>query len=108
MKWTLIDIAVPADHNKSLPELKRNRLKSTIVAYYYDFRGSMNASDFKIRRIHGASKVVIIPIVIGALEAYRKGAKTWFRKLEGPDLLESVRLLAFLGTAYLLWKVLCL
>ena len=63
---------------------------------------------FEIRRIHGASKVLMIPIVIGALGSISKGAKTWFGQLEVPDLLGSVQLSAVLGTAHLLWKVLCL
>ena len=63
---------------------------------------------FEIRRIHGASKFKIIPIVIGALGSISKGAKTWFGKLDVPDFLGSVQLSAILGTAHLLWKVLCL
>ena len=56
---------------------------------------------FEIRRIHGASKVTIIPIVISALGSISKDAKTWFGKLD-------VQLSAILGTAHLLRKVLCL
>ena len=63
---------------------------------------------FEIRRIHGASKVTIVPIVIGALGSVSKGAKTWFGKLDVPDFLGSVQLSAILGTALLLRKVLCL
>ena len=63
---------------------------------------------FEIRRIHGASKVTIIPIVIGALGSISKGAKTWFGKLDVPAFLGSVQLSAILGTAHLLRKVLCL
>ena len=36
---------------------------------------------FEIRRIHGASKVTVIPIVIGALGSISKRAKTWYDKL---------------------------
>ena len=63
---------------------------------------------FEIRRIHGASKVTIIPIVIGALGSISKGEKTWFGKLDVPDFHGSVQLSAILGTAHLLRKVLCL
>ena len=63
---------------------------------------------FEIRRIHGASKVPIIPILIGALGSISKGAKTWFGKLDVPDFLGSVQLSDILGTAHLLRKVLCL
>ena len=86
-KWTLIDIAVPADQNI-------NRTEEEKVEKYQELA-------FEIRRIHGASKVTIMPIVIGAL-----GAKTWFGKLDVPDFLGSVQLSAILGTAHLLRKVL--
>ena len=59
---------------------------------------------FEIRRIHGASKVTIIPIVIDALGCISKGAKTWFGKLDVPG---SVDFSAILGTTHLLRKVLC-
>ncbi|XP_068708132.1 uncharacterized protein [Montipora foliosa] len=85
-KWSLIDIAVPADQNINRTEEK--------VEKYQELA-------FEIRRIHGAFKVTIIPIVIGAL-----GAKTWFGKLDVPDFLGSVQLSAILGTAHLLRKVL--
>jgi len=60
-KWTLIDIAVPADKNII-------RTEEEEVERYQDL-------GFEIRRTHGASKVTIIAIVIGALgslEAYLK------------------------------------
>ena len=47
-------------------------------------------------------------IVVRALGSMTKGAKTWFRKLDIPDFLGSVRLSAILATAHLLRKVLCL
>ena len=68
-KWTLTDIAVPADQNITRTEEEK-------VEKYQE-----------IRRIHGASKVTIIPIVIGALGSISKGAKTWFGKLDVPDFL---------------------
>ena len=70
-KWTLIDIAVPADQNITRTEKYRELA-------------------FEIRRIHGSSKVIIIPIVIGALGSISKGAKTRFDKLDVPDFLGSV------------------
>ena len=51
-KWTHIDIAVPANQIIKTEEEK--------VEKYQELA-------FEIRRIHGASKVTIIPIVIGAL-----------------------------------------
>ena len=57
---------------------------------------------FEIRRIHGASKVTVIPIVIGALGSISKRAKTWYDKLGVPEFIGSVQLSAILGTAHLL------
>ena len=71
-KWTLIDVAVPADQNIIRTEEEK-------VEKYQELA-------FEIRRIHGASKVTIIPILIGALGSISKGAKTWFGKLDVPDL----------------------
>ena len=93
-KWILVDIAVPADQNITRTEEEK-------VEKYQELA-------FEIRRVCGASKVIIIPIVIDALGSISKGAKTWFGKLEVPDLLGSVQLTAILGTAHLLRKVLCL
>ena len=50
-EWTLIDIAVPADQNIISTEERK-------VDRYQDLA-------FEIRRIHRASKVTVIPIVIG-------------------------------------------
>ena len=92
--WTLIDIAVPADQNIIRTEEEK-------VEKYQDLA-------FEIRRIHGASKVTVIPIVIGALGSISKRAKTWYDKLGVPEFIGSVQLSAILGTAHLLRKVLCL
>ena len=73
LKWTLIDIAVPADQNIVRTEEEK-------VEKYQDLA-------FKIRRIHGASKVTIIPIVIGALGSISKRAKTWYDKLGVSEFL---------------------
>ena len=93
-KWTLIDTAVPADQNITRTEEEK-------VEKYQELA-------FEIRKIHGAMKVMIIPIVTGALRSTSKGAKTWFGKLDVPDFLGSVLLSAILGTAHLLQRVLCL
>ena len=92
--WTLIDIAVPADQNIIRTEEER-------VEKYQDLA-------FEIRRIHGASKVTVIPIVIGALGSTSKRAKTWYDKLGVPEFIGRVQLSAILGTAHLLRKVLWL
>ena len=85
---------MPADQNITQTEEKK-------VEKYQELA-------FEIRRIHGASKVTIIPIVIGALGSISKSSKAWFCKLVVPDFLGSVQLSAILGTAHLLRKVLCL
>ena len=92
-KWTLIDIAVPAGQNIS-------QTKEEKVEKYQELA-------FEIR-IHGALKVTIIPIVIGALGAILKSSKAWFGKLDVLDFHGSAQLLVILGTAHLLQKVLCL
>ena len=51
-KWTRIDTAVPADQNITMQK-------------YQELA-------FEIRRIHGASKFTILPIVIGALGSISK------------------------------------
>ena len=96
-KWTLIDIAVPADQNIT-------RTEEENVEKYQELA-------FEIRKSRGASKVTIIPIVIGVLGSISKGAKTWFGKLDVPGFLGSVQLsatlgtLGTLGTAHLLRKI---
>ena len=92
--WTLIEIAVPAGQNIIRTEEEK-------VEKYQDLA-------FEIRRIHGALKVTVIPIVIGALGSISKRAKTWYDKLGVPEFIGSVQLAAILGTAHLLRKVLCL
>ena len=61
---------------------------------------------FEIRRIHGASKVTVIPIEISALGSISKRAKTWYDKLGVLNSLEVTSLSAILLTARLLRKVL--
>ena len=93
-EWTLIDIAVPADQNIiGTEEEKEDR--------YQDLA-------FEIKRIHRASKVTVIPIVIGTLGTVSRNAKSWHGKLDIPDIVGSTQLSAILGTAHILRKVLCL
>ena len=87
-----IDIAVPVDQSI-------HRTQEEKVEKYQELA-------FEIRRVHGASKVIIIPIVIGALLSISKGAKTWFARQNVPDLLRSVQLSTILRTAHLLRKLL--
>ena len=92
-EWTLIDIAVPADQNISAGEEKVDRYQDPA---------------FEIRRIHRASKVIVIPIVIGTLGTISRNAKSWHGKLDIPDIVGSTQLSAIHGTAHALRKVLCL
>ena len=72
-EWTPIDIAVPADQNIiSIEEGKVDR--------YQDLA-------FEIKRIHRASKVTVIPLVIGALRTVSRNAKSWHGKLDIPDIV---------------------
>ena len=93
-EWTLIDIDVQADRNIVTTEKEK-------VDRYQDLA-------FEIKRIHRASKVTVIPIVIGALGTVSKNAKSWHGKLDIPDIVGSAQLSAILGTAHILRKVLCL
>ena len=72
-EWTLIDIAVPADQNIINTEQEK-------VDRYQDLA-------FEIKRIHRASKVTVIPIVIGVLGTISKNAKSWHKKLTMPDIV---------------------
>ena len=60
----------------------------------------------ELKRVHGATKVAVIPIVIGALGTISKKAKLWYGRLSLPDIFGSVQLSAILGTAHILQKVL--
>ena len=93
-EWTLTDITVPADQNIiSTEEEKMDR--------YQDLA-------FEIKRIHRASKVIVIPIVIGTLGTVSRNAKSWHVKLDIPEIVGSTQLSAILGTAHVLRKVLSL
>ena len=92
-EWTLIDMAVPADQNISTEEEKVDRYQDPA---------------FEIKRIHRASKVTVIPIVIGTLGIVSRNLKSWHEKLEIPEIVGSTQLSAVLGTAHILRKVLCL
>ena len=93
-EWTLIEIALPADQSIIRTEEEKVETSQELA--------------FKIRRIYGASKVTVIPIMIGALGSIWKCAKTWYGRLGVPDFLGSVQLSVILGTAHVLRKVMCL
>ena len=67
-EWTLIDIAVPADQNVLKTEQEK-------VEKYQDLA-------FEMKRCHGASKVSVVPIVVGALGTTSKSTRTWHRQIE--------------------------
>ena len=56
---------------------------------------------FEIRRIHAASKVTVIPIVISALGNISENTKAWYGTLDLPDIFGSIQLLAILGSEML-------
>ena len=60
----------------------------------------------EMKRCHGASKVSVVPIVVGAFGTTSKSTRTWHRQIELPDVIGSVHLAAILGTAHILRKVL--
>ena len=63
---------------------------------------------FEIERILRASKVTVIPKVIGTLGTVSRNAKSWQGKLDIPDIVGCTQLSAILGIAHVLRKVLCL
>ena len=93
-EWILIDIVVLVDQNIISTEEEK-------VDRYQDLA-------FEIKRIHRASKVTVIPIVIGTLGTVSRKTKSWHGKLDIPDIVGSTQLSAILGTAHILRKVLCL
>ena len=93
-EWTLTDIAVPADQSIISTEEEK-------VDRYQDLA-------FEIKRIHRASKLTEIPIVIGTLGTVSKNAKSRHGKLDIPDIVGSTQLSAVLGTVHIFRKVLCL
>ena len=56
---------------------------------------------FEIKRIHGASKVTVIPIVTAALGTISKNAKTWYGELDLPDIIGIAQL------SVILWNCSC-
>ena len=45
---------------------------------------------FEVKRIHGAPKVEVVPIVIGVLGTVSKNAKVWHKKLSLPEFIPEV------------------
>ena len=56
----------------------------------------------EIKRIHKATKVSVIPIVIGALETILKSAKASYERLSLLDIFGSALQLAILGIVLLI------
>ena len=80
--WTLINIAAPADQNITRTEGK--------VEKYQELA-------FEIRRIHGASKVTVIPIVIVALGRPGLACQMYLASLEVYNYRPSLELLTCCG-----------
>ena len=94
-KWTkLIDIAIPSDcrvkHKEQEKIEKYQLLKDEIV------------------RIWGMKKVVVIPVVIGALGVISIDFHKYMEKLEVEARVEYIQKTALLGTASISRKVLSL
>ena len=53
---------------------------------------------FKIKRMHRASKVTVILMVIDTLGTVSKNAKSWHGKLDIPDIIGSTQLLVILSS----------
>ena len=53
---------------------------------------------FKIKRMHRASKVTVILMVIDTLGTVSRNAKSWHGKLDIPDIIGSTQLLAILSS----------
>ena len=85
-EWTIIDIAVPADQNILTAEEEK----------YQNLA-------LEIKRIHRATRVTVILIVVSALISVN--AKAWYERLSLPDIFGSAQLSAILGTAHILKKV---
>ena len=47
--------------------------------------------DLEVRRIHGATRVTMIPIVVGALGTISVNAKASYRRLSLPDIFGSAQ-----------------
>ena len=64
----------------------------------------------EIKRIHRATRVTVIRIVIGvgALGTIWRNAKAWYGRLSLHDIFGRAQLSAILGTAHILLKVLWL
>ena len=56
----------------------------------------------KIKRIHRASKVTVMPVVIGALRTISKNTKSWHEKFKILDIVGSAQLSAILEAAHIL------
>ena len=62
----------------------------------------------EIKRIHSATRVTVIPIMIGALGIISKNTKSWYGRLSLSDIFGSIQFSVIHVTAHILGKVLCL
>jgi len=90
--WTIIDFAVPLDHN--------------IVTKQHDkvWRYQDLATEFK--KMHRGIQTKVIPIVVGALGMIPEGLPTYLQQLGIPDIVGGLQKTAVLGTQRILKNVL--
>ena len=90
-QWLLVDVAVPDDRNIVTTETWK-------IERYQELA-------FEVGRIHQV-KVVVVPLVIGALGTVLKDFAKWQEYLGIPDITGSTLMTALLGTSHILRKVL--
>ena len=92
--WTIIDFAVPLDHNIVDKEQEK-------ITNYGEF-AQMIRSDYSL------STTKIVPIVVGAFGMVTKNLPSFLKQLGIPDVLGGLQTSAILGTQRLLKNVLSL
>ena len=92
--WTIIDFAVPLDHNI----VKKQHVK---VETYQKL-----AAEF--RKMHRGIRTKIIPIVVGAFGMIPEGLPGYLKQLGIPDVVGGLQKTALLGTQRILKNVLSL
>ena len=89
----IIDVAIPSDKNTSIKVSEK-------ISKYKDL-------EIEITRIW-QMKTEIIPVVMGALGVIKKGSEKFISEIPGNINLQEIQKTTLLGTAHILWKVLCI
>ena len=92
--WTIIDFAVPLDHNIVTKQQDK-------ISAYADL-----ANYFKRDRRNGNIRTQVIPIVVGALGMMPEGLPGYIKQLGIPDIAGGLQTTALLGTQRILKNVL--